>query len=109
MSEAVYQVQGRYGDEWVDVLIQWSCDDNHGDPLGSCLCTWPDPGGTTLEANDLRKLALLGAAVALAHHGDPALVSGRTFWDDVRQVMLPRDVPQWIRDEIMRLVPEEES
>ncbi len=112
MGESVYQVQGRYGNEWVDVLIQWADGEDNLveiDPLTQCLCTWPG-SSEEIEERHLRALALLGAAVALAHHGDDSLVTSETYWPDgTRCVRLPQDVPQWVRDEIMRLVPEEVS
>lgn len=62
-----------------------------------CLCTFPYNDGDTLDASRVRSLALLGAAVVLAHN------------DELDNPILPNGVPEWIRNEIKRLVIDEDK
>lgn len=62
------------------------------DDVWGCLCTFPYNDGDKLDAERVRSLALFGAAVVLASRGD--LENG----------FLPYAVPQWIQDEISRVV-----
>ena len=85
MGEHVYSVSGK-SITWEDFTIQFSEMDDDW----SCLCTFPHNDGVEILPSRLRSLALLGAAVVLAHQGE--LEEGANF--------LPHCVPQWIRDEI---------
>jgi len=55
-----------------------------------CLCTFPDNDGDTLDAERVRSLAYLGAAVVLDQHGD------------LEHPYIPACLPEWIRKEIDR-------
>lgn len=73
------------------------CDHYHGgimfsemnDDIG-CLCTFPHNDGDRLDAERVRSLAYLGAAVVLEHNGD------------LEHPYLPKCLPDWIRNEIDR-------
>ena len=96
MGEQVYTVSGRLkGDEtksgeWTNFKIQFSEIDDDT----SCLCTFPHNNGEKLDKEDVRSLAMLGAAVVLAHRGE--LEDEYNF--------LPHCLPQWIRDELKRIL-----
>lgn len=62
---------------------------SEGNDTISCLCTFPHNDGETLDADRVRSLAYLGAAVVLASHEES---------DDNQY--LPRSLPEWIRKEI---------
>lgn len=87
MGELIYTIQSRHG----DVNIQFSYD---GEKYG-CLCTFPGNHYPELDAEAIKSLALLGAAVALARNTNE--YEGREY------VVLPSDVPQWILDAIDRV------
>jgi len=99
MSEQVYTVSGHtkaeYEEsesvEWTDYRIQFSEMDDDT----ACLCTFPHNFTDGIDAQHVRSLALLGAAVVLAHQGE--LEEEYNF--------LPNCVPQWIRDEIAKRIP----
>ena len=95
MGEQVYTVYGRFDTkwgEWDEVEIQFSeMDDDTG-----CLCTFPHNDNGELDAERVRSLAMLGAAVVLAHQGE---LKDTNF--------LPFCLPQWIQDEIKRIVKSE--
>jgi hypothetical protein len=59
----------------------------------ACLCTFPHTDGGGIDVVTLKSLALFGAACRLALEGD---LRG--------SVLLPSDVPQWIRDGIDKAV-----
>lgn len=59
-----------------------------------CLCTFPHNDYERLNEGRVRDLALLGAAVVLIHEG-------RLNSD----VLLPRDIPDWIVKGIDRILP----
>ena len=66
---------------------------SEGDDDLGCLCTFPHNDGETLDADRVRSLAYLGAAVVLASHEEA---------DDNQY--LPNSLPEWIRkgiDEMM--------
>lgn len=87
MGEHVYSVDGYSGGlECKKKNIQFSEMDGEW----QCLCTFPHNDGKEISPSRLRSLALLGAAVVLAHQGD--LEEEHNF--------LPHCVPIWIRDEI---------
>ena len=83
MGEQVYSIEGQE--------VQFSeVEDTY-----ACLCTFPfndKAFGGKLDADTVRSLALLGAAVCLAHQGELELP------------ILPQGVPEWIRDEIDRVI-----
>jgi len=58
-----------------------------------CLCTFPHNNGEEMTADDVKSLALLGAAVAIAEN-DPA--TGE-------YVFIPGDLPDWIVDAVRRV------
>jgi hypothetical protein len=60
-----------------------------------CLCTFPYNDQGKLDSSRVRSLALLGAAVVLAHNGE------------LDNPLLPNGVPEWIREEIKRIIPDE--
>lgn len=73
--------------DWEDMSISFS----EVDDLGHCLCAF----GINYNCNDketLRSLAYLGAAVALAHHGD------------LEYGILPDCLPKNIKDSIDKMV-----
>jgi len=109
MSENFYQVQGYRGGKWCDYLMAWQdCEERGDGPFEGCLCSWPDVDGETISPKRLRSLALLGAATVLAQNRNEMLDAQATFWSDGTVfVSLPDGVPQWVRDEILRLIPEE--
>lgn len=93
MGEQIYTVYGRFDakwGEWDEVEIQFSEMDDDT----ACLCTFPHNFNEKLDAEHVRSLAMLGAAVVLAHQGE--LKETVNF--------LPHCLPQWIRDEIKRIV-----
>lgn len=59
------------------------------DDIG-CLCTFPHNDGDRLDAERVRSLAYLGAAVVLEQRGD------------LEHPYLPACLPKWIRNEIDR-------
>ena len=60
-----------------------------------CLCTFPHNWTEQrLDSNDVRSLAMLGAAVILA---------SQTQDDDAR-VYIPQDIPEWMRAEVDRVL-----
>ncbi len=61
-----------------------------------CLCTFPHNDGERLTPERLRSLALLGAAVVLLYHRE---IDGPVY--------LSSDIPNWIVEEIKRLVPDQ--
>jgi len=63
---------------------------SEGDDTIGCLCTFPHNDGNTLDAERVRSLAYLGAAIVLMQH------------EDLEHGYLPECLPQWIRDEIDR-------
>lgn len=75
-------------------LIRFSEDDSI-----RCLCTFPHNDlayGGKLAPAKVRSLAMLGAAVVMIHHGE---LNGPVF--------LPHSLPQWLVDELERLLPED--
>jgi hypothetical protein len=64
----------------------------------SCLCTFPfnySPADG-LDPETVASLAILGAAVSMAHHGDIDADGG--------YIALPEDVPEWIQQAIKNCV-----
>ncbi len=90
MGELYYTVLDHNGDERE---LQFSDDDEEW----GCLCTFAHNDGDTLTPDRVRSLALFGAACRLEF--DNLLPHG----------ILPGAVPQWIRDEIKRIIPIEEK
>ena len=84
MGENVYPVQD-YDGNWLDIRFS-EMDDDYG-----CLCTFPYRD-ERLDVEDIRDLALFGAAVRLAFEGE------------LEHGFLPDAVPEWIRKEIDRVV-----
>lgn len=92
MSEQVYTVNGLGGRQcdiqFSDLDFEWGC-----------LCTFDmndRATGYVLTPHRVRALALLGAAVVLA--SDDEACEDNMF--------LPYGIPEWIQDEIKRVVPE---
>jgi hypothetical protein len=72
-----------------------------------CLCTFPYnwQQGQKLAPDDIRSLALLGAAAAIAHQeAVDAVVNKEPICSSFFPI--PSSVPLWIQDEIRRLVPD---
>ena len=63
---------------------------SEGDDSIGCLCTFPHNDGKTLDADRVRSLAYLGAAIVMMQH------------ETIEHGYLPECLPQWIRDEIDR-------
>ena len=84
MGEHVYPIQD-YDGNWTDIRFS-EIDDSY-----FCLCTFPYDQGR-LDIERVRSLALFGAAVRLAFEG--LLEHG----------FLPKAVPEWIREEIDRVL-----
>ena len=63
---------------------------SEGDDTIRCLCTFPHNDGEVLDAERVRSLAYLGAAVVLHHNGD------------LEHPYLPACLPEWMRREIDR-------
>lgn len=63
-----------------------------------CLCTFPHNYGTSESVNAelVRSMAFLGAAVAIAANGE---------WKNYEYVYLPSDLPMWVIDAIERCIP----
>lgn len=107
MGEHGYHTSG-YGAEYIIYFSE--SDDDWG-----CLCTFPHNDHGELTSDRVRSLALLGAAVVLASHQADRLESaGRMAGPHLlpaewETLILPQVVPQWIRDEIQRIVPVEEE
>ena len=99
MGERVYSVAIGDG-KTIDVCFS-EMDDDWG-----CLCTFPHDDHGKLDAERVRSLALLGAAVVLAAFRREQLET-EDGWGGTVFASLPNAVPQWIRDEIRRVVPEE--
>ncbi len=68
-----------------------------------CLCTFPHNDQHELSPSRVQSLALLGAAVALVARGLIEREPNDQYFS------LPDAVPQWIRDEIKRLIPDSEG
>ena len=85
MSEKIYNVYGK-SIQFSEMNDDWTC-----------LCTFPHNYEPKLDADAVRSLALLGAAVVLARRGD---LDGE---------MLPDCVPQWIRDELQRVTQDSDT
>lgn len=83
-----YPVRGR----WKPISFHFS--ESQGE--WSCLCTFPHNNGEQLDRDALRSLALLGAAVAMAHNG--------SF--EGEETIFPHDVPEWVRKGIDALLEE---
>lgn len=86
--------KGESGD-WKDISFHFS----QAEQGFGCLCTWPHDHPNyeeRMDVDDLRSLALLGAAVVLAHAGK---IESR---DDT---IFPSDIPKWFIDELNRLLP----
>jgi hypothetical protein len=62
------------------------------DDRATCLCTFPFNNGQRIDLQEMRSLAMLGAAVVMQHHKH----------EEYRY--LPGDLPQWIVDEIDRVI-----
>ncbi len=90
MGELYYTILDHNGDERE---LQFSDDDEEF----GCLCTFDNNDQYALTPDRVRSLALFGAACRLEF--DNALPHG----------ILPGAVPQWIRDEIKRIIPVEEK
>jgi hypothetical protein len=81
--------------EWRDSCAIFSETDRPEDE--GCLCTWPNNYGEKLSSGVVRKLAMLGAAVVLMHHGETD--------DDTFHI--PGDLPVWFLKELDRVLPRE--
>lgn len=105
MGEHVYRFDGLGGTEWQAQFNEGEWDD--AEVPYSCLCTFPgnDVSSDHLSAERVRGLAMLGAAVALAHNAPEELLAYEA-WAGCWGVTLPQDLPRWICDEIVRLVRE---
>lgn len=84
-----YTVSGHVdGGEWAEGTIHFS----ESDDSVTCLCTTHIDGRGRLDLEEIRSLAYLGAAVIFQHQRH------QEWWH------LPGDLPQWVRDEIDRVV-----
>lgn len=84
-----YNVSGHVSNgKWKDGTIHFS----ESDDSVTCLCTTHPDGGDRLSLEEIRSLAYLGAAVVFQHQRH------QEYWH------LPGDLPQWVRDEIDRVV-----
>ena len=63
-----------------------------------CLCTFPHNNAGKLDADSLRSLAYLGAAIALIK--DKALVEEENYF------CIPRDIPDWVVEGIETQIKE---
>ena len=111
MGETCYTFWGWRNGNWIEYVAAWRDGEGYdGEGRGTdwpCLCTFPFNNRHKLSAGDVRSLALLGAAVAMATNDETELGSSETFWGkDTRWVHLPEDVPEWVRNEIKRVVNE---
>lgn len=80
-------IPGTFG-KWGDTMLFFGEEDDST----ICLCTFPfNYRAVGFGPDEVRSLALLGAAVVLAHHGELTA-------DDYHR--LPDSLPQWIRDGI---------
>lgn len=94
MAEDTYIVDGYDSSDghWKDVCIQFPEDDSEI----RCLCTFPDNDFVTdIDRERVQSLALLGAAVVLAHRGDFSFEGGN---------FLPHCIPDWIVDRIKEVI-----
>lgn len=91
-----YTVQGNYG-SWRECSVRFSEADD-----GPCLCTLASNYTTVkdFDADTIRSMAMLGAAVALMHDGK--------LGDD-GYVYLPYSLPQHILDAIDKILPSMET
>jgi hypothetical protein len=73
---------------------------SEGDDATTCLCTFPHnyAHDQAIDANTVRSMALLGAAVAMAWHGDLKP-------NDTGDVVLPASLPAWVVQAIDAAVP----
>jgi hypothetical protein len=79
---------------WVQEEQKWKDGSIHfpdTDERATCLCTFPS-GGRRIDLQEMRSLAMLGAAVVMQHHKH----------EEYRY--LPGDLPEWIVDEIDRVI-----
>lgn len=74
----------------------WSVHFSESDDDVGCLCTFPHNDGDRLSPERVRSLAMLGAVVVLAHQSEA--VNGWLY--------VPGSLPNWMRREIERLIPE---
>lgn len=87
-----------YPIEWHDGKRWRSGSVAFGESAVGCLCSFPDSAGAVLSTEEVRLLAQLGAAVALAKRGD------------LTDRMIPNALPAWIvRDIDRRLGLQEEE
>ena len=67
-----------------------------------CLCTFPmNYKDKKLDSYDVKAMAWLGAAIALLHN--------RESLGEDEYVRLPHDLPDWVVEEINRLIPNNEN
>jgi hypothetical protein len=86
MGEKGYAISGWWSEE--EHYLQFSdSDDDY-----ACLCTFSGNDMGQLDLGEVRSLALFGAAVRLA------------FSDELEHGILPGAVPEWIREEIDRVI-----
>ncbi|MGV3515604.1 hypothetical protein [Luteitalea sp.] len=73
---------------------------SEGDDATTCLCTFPHnyAHDQALDANTVRSMALLGAAMAMAWHGD-------LHPNDTGDVVLPASLPAWVVQAIDAALP----
>ena len=77
-------------------------DFRYADDEFPCVCTFPYNNrafGYKLEAEDVRSLALLGAAIVMIHNRDED-IQGKKW------ITIPDDLPDWVTKEICRLIPD---
>ena len=72
---------------WAKANIMFSEDDDV-----ACLCTFPHNNDGKMWRPNVESLAMLGAAVVLAHHGNLGSPEGYIY--------LPGDLPEWISEGI---------
>jgi len=85
MGENVYPIQD-YDGNWTEIRFSELDEDYH------CLCLFPLWRTGPLDIEEVRSLALFGAAVRLAFEGQ------------LEHGFLPHAVPEWIREEIDRVL-----
>ena len=106
MGERSYEVISANGIETYEIsFAEMTLKDE--DDFG-CLCTFPGNDQHKLTQHRLRALALLGAAVVLCTYEENELTDYVGQIDeDTFSIVLPYSLPNWIRDEIRRLLPDD--
>lgn len=81
--------------------IQFEIDD---ETYCGCLCTFPHNNevmGNKLSPGTVASLALLGAGIAIAANKPSSMIDCNSYDG---QYYIPSSIPQWVRDEIDRIL-----